>query len=165
MSRLRINTSESPIVFISATVYRRQRIFSNPIVAQRFIEVIKLCERRKDLSIHAYCVIPDHYHAVIELAGQKTLSQILHSIHSYFVHFYFKDILQSPNTLKIFNRAWDEWIRNERMYWQKIAYTLLNPWRAGLVGHPYDSYPFSNIDEFKSKYGMEFLSELLGEYN
>ena len=60
--------------------------------------------------------------------------------------------------------SWDEVIRNEEMYWQKIAYTLLNPWRAGLVKDPLDKFPFSDIADWVQREGEEFLLELFSRY-
>jgi hypothetical protein len=61
-------------------------------------------------------------------------------------------------------RPWDEVIRSEEMYWQKVAYTLLNPWRAGLVKDPFDDYPYSNLREWLEREGREFLQDLFGRY-
>ena len=41
------------------------------------------------------------------------------------------------------------------MFWQEIAYTLFNPWRAGIVEEPLSSYQFSNINEWISCEGEE----------
>ena len=60
--------------------------------------------------------------------------------------------------------AWDEIIRNEDMYWQKLAYILLNPWRKGLVKDPLDIYLFSNIGSFITDKGESFLKELFCKY-
>ena len=46
------------------------------------------------------------------------------------------------------------------MYWQKVAYTLFNPWRAGEVHDPLEPFEFSNIDEWRTREGDEFLIEL-----
>jgi hypothetical protein len=48
------------------------------------------------------------------------------------------------------------------MYWQTIAYTLLNPWREGLVRHPLERYPFSNIGWWLEQEGEMFLLDIFG---
>ena len=57
---------------------------------------------------------------------------------------------------------WDKVIRNSEMYWQTIAYTLLNPWRVGLVSHPLERYPYSNIGLWLDLEGEAFLLDIFG---
>ena len=56
--------------------------------------------------------------------------------------------------------CWDTVIRNERMYWQKIAYVLLNPWREGMVSDPMEPYPFSDLAEWLEREGEDFVKDL-----
>ena len=48
------------------------------------------------------------------------------------------------------------------MYWQIIAYTLLNPWLGGLVRHPLERYPYSNIGWWLDQEGETFLLDIFG---
>ena len=50
------------------------------------------------------------------------------------------------------------------MYWQKVAYTLFNPWRAGMVSDPLEPYPFSDIAVWIEREGEEFLLDLFSRY-
>ena len=59
---------------------------------------------------------------------------------------------------------WDEAIRDENMYWQKVAYTLLNPWRKGLVDNPLDPYPYSSLGELLARESEGFVLDLFSRY-
>ena len=50
------------------------------------------------------------------------------------------------------------------MYWQKVAYTLFNPWRAGMVQDPFELYSFSNLAEWYDREGEEFIVALFARY-
>jgi putative transposase len=154
---------EIPIVFLSSTTHLRKPIFRDSQCSLLFIDILKRYEARGIFRIHTYCVMPDHYHILIELARGVTIRMVLQRIHSRFVweHFSGRDNLKT----RIWSRkTWDVWIRSEWMYWQKVAYILLNPWRAQLVRNPLDPYPYSSIDFYRENYGDEFLLDLFGTY-
>jgi hypothetical protein len=66
---------------------------------------------------------------------------------------------------KIFQGGfWDEVIRDEDMYWQKLSYILFNPYRSGLVRDPLDDYVYSNIQELINKEGEELVMDLFSRY-
>ncbi|MBU1890779.1 transposase [Patescibacteria group bacterium] len=124
--------------------------------------IIKEYERRNYFHIETFCVMPDHYHILLRILSNKSLSQIIYSINSYFAYRHRKQF----GIVRIWSRnTWDVWIRSEEMYWQKVAYVLLNPWRAGLVGIPYSDYPYSDISEWRMTYGIRFLNDIFEQYS
>jgi REP element-mobilizing transposase RayT len=117
-----------------------------------------------EFHLDAYCVLPDHYHVILNVGLKKTISQILHAVHSYTATRINKG-LGRKKKIKIWEgSAWDEVIRNEEMYWQKIAYTLFNPWRSGLVKDPVEIYPLSNLLEWYEREGEDFILDLFSRY-
>lgn len=158
--RIKYN-QECPIVFITNVTFQRRKLFSRLENAELLIRLLHEGQSRYDYRIYAFCIMPDHYHALLEFGGRCDLSVMLHRIHSYFAH---SVQSQSPKARVWSRRAWDVWIRSEWMYWQKVAYILLNPWRAGLVRNPLDPYPYSSIQAYRTKHGDEFLYDLFGTY-
>jgi len=85
--------------------------------------------------LHAWCVMPNHAHAVVEPFGPYTLPAILHSWKSY--------------TAKAVNRAlsrtgafwqpeyYDHLIRNEEEFDHALRYVADNPAKAGLTDWPW----------------------------
>ncbi|MFH0952409.1 MAG: transposase [Patescibacteria group bacterium] len=162
MTRLRIKESISRTVFISCATYKRKRIFNNHTRASLFIEILHSCSGNHGAEIITYCIMPDHYHLIIKFKGVYSLSTFLHSLHSFTAN-QLHSLRKYPVHGRIWNRAWDKWIRSESMLWQKISYVLLNPWRADLVAEPLSDYRYSDIAKWKREKGDDFLRDLFSE--
>ena len=82
-------------------------------------------------SLHAWCVMPNHVHIVFTPFAGETLDRILHSWKSYTAHIAFPII----GTRTLWAREYyDRVIRDERHFFNAVAYVRNNPARAGLVG-------------------------------
>jgi len=86
----------------------------------------------------AYTVMPDHVHWLIQLCGQASLSQVLHSLKSVSAH-------RLNHHLGRTGRFWqagfhDHALRREEAVIDAARYIIANPLRAGLVGSVGD-YP------------------------
>jgi putative transposase len=149
--------------FITSVSYKRKRWFANPVFAKIIVDQLKFYEKAYDFHLPAYAVMPDHYHAVITVGEKKTISQILHAVHS-FTATIINQKFENTNKIRIWQgKAWDVVARDEAAYWRTIAYTLLNPWREGLVDDPLQPYPFSNITEWREREDDEFLLDLFAQ--
>jgi len=149
--------------FITSVAHERRHRFDNPVFAQIIVDQLKYYEKAYEFHLPAYAIMPDHYHAVITVGEKKTISQILHAVHSYTATL-LNQQLGNTNKVKIWQgKAWDVVARDDAAYWRMIAYTLLNPWREGLVSDPLHPYPFSNIAEWREKEGDEFLLDLFAQ--
>jgi len=110
--------------------------FTNPQFARIVVDQWKHYERAYEFHLNTFSVMPDHYHVVLNVGQQKTISQILHAINSYTVTLVSQQLEQTLKPKIWEGNPWDEVIRSEEMYWQKVAYTLFNPWGEGLVSDP-----------------------------
>ncbi len=156
-------TNETSLFFVSSTTYKKRPIFHQPVAVLKFQDAIKCYEVRGYYHLIAYCIMPNHYHLVLRLNQKHTVSQILHNIHSFFVHEYCR--LNDIKPRRFWARhSWIVGIDTEKLYWQKIAYTLLNPYRAGLVKSSINDYPYSDISEWKRRKGEKFLCDLFENY-
>jgi REP element-mobilizing transposase RayT len=150
--------------FVTSVSHERKQWFATPHLADIVVEQWRYYEQDYEFHIHTYCVLPDHYHVVLNVGQKKTISQILHAVNSYTATL-INGRLGHDRKIKIWQgEPWDEVIRSETMYWQKVAYTLLNPWRAGLVSQPLERYPYSDIGEWLDREGEEFLLDLFSRY-
>ncbi|HOQ98252.1 MAG TPA: transposase [Anaerolineae bacterium] len=151
--------------FVTTTAYDRQRWFAQAELAQIVVDQWKHYECDYGFHLDTYCVMPDHYHVVLCVGERKTISEILHVVDSYVATLVNQYLGKWERKVKVWQgRPWDEVIRSEEMYWQKIAYVLLNPWRARLVREPLDLYPFSDIKEWIEREGEEAMLELFSRY-
>ena len=164
MSRLSRPIIPGATYFITCVTFERKPLFANAEYAQIVVDQWKHYEVAYQFRLDAYSVLPDHLHVVLNVGTQKTISEILNSVNSYIATLINRTQGHKIKVKIWEGRPWDEVIRDEEMYWQKIAYTLLNPWRAGLVEKPLDPYPFSNMAEWLTGEGEEFLQDLFGRY-
>jgi REP element-mobilizing transposase RayT len=164
MSRLPRPIIPNAAYFITSVTYQRRPRFAQSEFAQIVVDQWKHYANAYEFHLHAYSVLPDHYHTVLNVGEKKTISQILHAVNSYIVTL-ISQRLRRKTKVKVWQgQAWDEVIRDEDMYWQKVAYTLFNPWRAGLVNDPFEPHPFSNIAEWLEREGAEFMLDLFSRY-
>lgn len=150
--------------FITSATHGRRRWFAKPDFAEIVVQQWKHYEKAYQFRLHTYSVLPDHYHAVLEVGTSKTISQILRAVHSYTATLISQRLGRARKIHVWEGNAWDEVIRDEEMYWQKVAYTLLNPWREGLVSDPLEPYAFSDLAEWLRREGDEFLLDLFSRY-
>jgi Transposase IS200 like len=60
--------------FITACCEGRRSIFSEPKRAEAIIDQIKIASEKYKFGVHAYCVMPDHFHALVKgLASDSDL--------------------------------------------------------------------------------------------
>ena len=98
-------------------------------------------------ALSAWCVMPNHVHAVVTPFSNLNLSEILHSWKSFSAH-------EINKALKRTGRVWekesfDHLVRGEHAFEQFVTYTEENPVVAGLVGRS-DLWPFSSA-RFRSR--------------
>jgi len=88
--------------------------------------------------LHAYCVMPNHVHAVVEPCSGHTLDKILHSWKSFTAHEIKKKIGGSESIWQ--KEGYDHIVRNDRSYAKLLDYVLKNPPYAGLENWPWVGY-------------------------
>ena len=150
--------------FITSVTQERKDFFQNPEFAEILQSQLLYYEENYDFDLIAYAILPDHYHALIKLNEKNRISRILYSIHSYSSKL-INESLDRERPGKIWQgNAFDEVIKSENMYYQKLAYILFNPWRENRVNSPLETYEFSNIDEVLEEKGEEYLQDLFRKY-
>ncbi|MBW7894622.1 MAG: transposase [Opitutaceae bacterium] len=96
-------------------------------------------------ALHAWCVMPNHVHAVVQPLGKHSLASVLHSWKSY----------SSNKANRLLNRAgqpfwqresYDHWIRDEADLAHCIRYTEENPVKAKLCKRSTD-WPWSSASQ------------------
>ena len=162
MTRLNLNNR---IYFLTSVTYERKNLFQDPELAQIVEDQWKHYEETYDFKLHAYAILPDHYHAIIELSGDKDISQVLYAVNSYSAKLINEGINQDKARKIWQGEAFDEVIKSEDMYHEKLAYILLNPWREGLVDDPFGDYSYGNLSDIKKREGREFLEDLFSRYS
>ncbi len=86
---------------------------------------------RGDIRLHGYVVMPDHYHVLVTLVTEPSLSELVRKIHSAFAR-----RCRAPIGLQGLlwqRRFYDHVIRDEDDWRTKLAYMHGNPVQRGLV--------------------------------
>ncbi|MDD4025348.1 MAG: helicase-related protein [Kiritimatiellae bacterium] len=91
--------------------------------------------------LHAWCVMPNHVHAVVTPWGEHTLSAILHSWKSYTAHLINKRLRTHGEVWE--RESFDHLIRSADALGRFVNYVENNPVEAGLCTRP-DQWEFSS---------------------
>ena len=149
---------------VTSVTHQRKRWFAREHFAGIITTQIAHYAQVHEYSPLAHCVMPDHYHLVLLIKGSSSLSQILHSIHSYSVTLISRELGQMRKPKVWQGRAWDRPLRTQKALRNAIAYVLLDPWRSGLVENPTDPFPHSNLGNWLKMQGKEYVLGLFEEY-
>ncbi|MCF7817208.1 MAG: transposase [Kiritimatiellales bacterium] len=112
-------------------------------------------------ALHAWCVLPNHWHALVRLDDLKaTLVQIgrLHGRTSF--------IWNGEEGLrgrKCWHRCVDRRIRSDRHFYVARNYIHHNPVKHGYVGK-WEDWPFSSVGDFIAETGREAVLKHWREY-
>jgi len=98
--------------------------------------------------LHAWVVMPNHVHVLIEPLKGTTLPRIVHAWKSYSAKVILKTNAGEPPALPAKRQLWqpdywDRYIRNERHYRSTIDYIHQNPVKASLVARA-EEWPWSS---------------------
>lgn len=155
---------EDRVYFVTSTTHGRREFFKKDNLAEIVIDQFYHYEKEYDYELKTFVVQQDHYHLLLDVGKEKSISEIIHAINSYSARL-INETIGNVKYEKIWQgQPWTEVIRNEEMYWQKVAYVLLNPWRDGLVDGPLEEYKFSDIVDWKNRKGKDFLVDLFDQY-
>ena len=149
--------------FISTTIINFIKIFTTDRYCDILIDNIKHYQKRYEFEILAYCIMPSHFHWIINTNTLKgNVSAIMRDIKKYSSWEILEQLRadQSPLLMKFQTKSlpgqkyqfWmhrfdDLVIRNQKMLWNEIRYIHNNPVKAGIVNRPED-YKYSSARNY-----------------
>lgn len=155
--------------FITATVNEWQPLFKYDAPREIIIEDFEFYRLKYNALIHAYVIMPEHYHLLLKLEEPSSLHSWLRDFQSHTASEISKwlraDNLQRNYTIDkmvsvfkskakkgAFLSIWKEQARSEGItsidvLKQKLEYIHANPVRRGLVSNPAD-WPFSSWNAY-----------------
>jgi REP-associated tyrosine transposase len=125
---------------ITARGVRRSRIYDDGVGYRRFLALFRRVSNDLGWISHAYCLMPNHYHLVLETA-EPNLSAGMQRLNSQYAawfnwrHGFVGHVFES--------RFYSGVIEFNAHFLELSRYVVLNPVRAGLCRHPKE-WPFSS---------------------
>ena len=119
---------------------RRQTTFFDDLDYKRYLNIARLLLERSSLEIWAYCLMPNHIHAVVVPHTQDDLARYFGKLH--------KQYAQTTNlryewTGHLWQSRFYSTVMDERHTRIALRYVERNPVRSGLAHHPQD-WPWSS---------------------
>ncbi|HYG22532.1 MAG TPA: transposase [Verrucomicrobiae bacterium] len=117
--------------------------------------------RQRETQIHAWCVLPNHYHALIETPGILEVLADLGRMHGR-LSFQWNGEEQTRGR-QVWCGAVERFMRNDAHFWATMNYVHHNPVHHGYVGH-WQDWPFSSAADYLSGMGREEASRIWKEF-
>jgi putative transposase len=109
----------------------------------------------------AWCVLPNHYRALVETPKIKQLLHELGLLHGRTSHSWNGE--ERTRRRKVFFRAVERTMRSERHYWATLNYVHHNPVRHGYVER-WKDWPWSSATEYLAETEAEEAKRVWREY-
>ena len=107
----------------------RRRVFLDRGDARAFLRQLNRAVATLELDVHALCLMPNHYHLVVE-SPRETLSRALHRVNGVYAEEFNAKYGRSGHLWGDRFALWQ--IRDDEHLHAACAYVLANPVRAGL---------------------------------
>jgi putative transposase len=124
---------------ITIAVKARRRVFGNRAVAEATVAVLKHLADRHGVPIHAYCIMPDHVHLLLEPSESCDIVTFVGQFKNLAQRAAWKLGVQGAFWQLSF---WDHFLRFDEDVAIASIYIFENPVRAGLANTVHE-YPYS----------------------
>jgi len=112
-------------------------------------------------GIHAWCVLPNHYHLLASVSDLRSATWALGKLHGRISRAWNKQ--ENIQYRQVWCAAADRSMRSDRHFWATINYIHNNPVRHGYV-HLWQEWPYSSVHEFLAAYSHEEAVRIWREY-
>lgn len=109
----------------------RKETFLRVADYQMFLRLVKKYSKKHNIKIFAHCLIPNHYHLIIQQSGKYSMSKFMHGLGTAYA-MYFNDKYKTVG--HVFQGPYRAtYIEDEESLMNEINYVLNNPVKHGLV--------------------------------
>jgi len=129
---------------IGARGNRRQQIFSDETDYRRFLEILAAVIERFQWRCHAYCLMTNHFHLVIE-TPEPNISEGMQLLNGTYAQWF--NLRYGYQGHLFQGRFFSELIESAYHLLELSRYVVLNPVRAGLCSDP-GGWPWSSYRAF-----------------
>ena len=146
--------------FVTGAIYQKRPLLALPEFKTRLLELFKQEFKKYQWQLHHWVILDNHYHVMAHSQKGEDLSNIFRSVHSR------AGIMISQAThceKPVWWNYWDYCPRNEKDYFVRLNYLLMNPIKHGYVTDLHD-YPVSSFHNFFVEVGRKGLIRQVREY-
>ena len=140
----------------------KQIIFEEDEDRFRFLDTVIRCREVSGFSLHAFVLMSNHIHLLIE-PGREPLDVIFKRIGTSYAVWYNRKYQRAGHLFQ--DRFRSEAVETDQYYMTVLRYILRNPVKAGMVSHPRD-YRWSSYLAYQEGEGMltniQFAVDLFG---
>jgi putative transposase len=150
--------SEKTFYHISAACFEHQRHIGRSMKRmEEFCGTLLEVFRARNALVHAWCVLPNHYHALIKTSEILKVLAELGRMHGR-ISFQWNGE-ENRRGRQVWCGAAERYMRNEAHFWATMNYIHHNPVRHGYVEH-WQDWLFSSAQEYLSEMGRDFAEKI-----
>jgi putative transposase len=147
---------------VSSACYEHRRVIGHSLLRlEHFAADLLAVLAAHANQTFAWCVLPNHYHALVEAADIKRLIYQLGRLHGRTSHAWNAE--EGARGRKVFFRAVERAMRSDRHYWATMNYVHHNPVRHGYVKR-WTHWPWSSAAEYLAQTGASEAERVWREY-
>ena len=152
--------------FITASTYRRARLFDSDRFRSHYVQTLGELRQQQDFHLLGWVLMPDHFHLLLWPCAETNPSQIVQSLKERTAKYLLSHLRQNanhpwcarmlgklalpetvhrPSTHRVWQRRfYDLNVWSEKKHLEKLDYMHANPVKRGLVSSA-DQWPWSSF--------------------
>ncbi|MEW6356217.1 MAG: transposase [Planctomycetota bacterium] len=123
----------------------RQKVFLDDDDFDHFRQLLRRYRTRHAFNLHAYCLMPNHVHLLLETTTAASISQIMHDLNLAYAKFFNAKYDRTGHVWQ--GRFHSKIIDSERYFLDAMRYMDLNPVRAEIAKRP-DEYEWASYRRY-----------------
>lgn len=147
---------------ITAACYEHAAIIgTSPERMDEFTGQLLAAFTEGETLLHSWCVLPNHYHALVTTSELKGVMKSLGLLHGRTSFAWNKD--DDSRGRHCWHRASDRAMRGESHFWATVNYVHHNPVRHGYV-RKWQDWPWSSVHAYQAEAGRDEMETKWREY-
>jgi putative transposase len=147
---------------ITAACYHHQAFIGSSIVRmEQFSKSLLSHLYDAKAIVHAWCVLPNHYHVLVDVPSLADIVKVLGHLHGQTSFAWNGE--EKCRGRKVWHRCGDRGIRSARHFWVTMNYIHNNPVRH-LKFEKWRDWPFSSARDFIAREGIDNVLKIWREY-
>jgi len=152
---------DEAIYFVSCRTYQGERILNTDQKKRILFRSMVNSTKTFEYELQAWVILDNHYHILLHVPQAKRIPLFFQKFHgktSYLLNRH-----DGTRGRKVWYNYWDECIRDERDYYNRLNYIHVNPVKHGYVEDPED-YEFSSYRAYLGANGEGWLKDILRNF-